>query len=73
MNPTVRLCIRCNKSYNELPAISRRDNKTEICSECGNEEAYVDYYGLKKIPEEQQKRELTFRKFLKKQKESVQH
>jgi hypothetical protein len=64
MNPTVRLCIRCNKSYNELPAISRRDNKTEICSECGNEEAYVDYYGIKKVTKAMQERELTFRKKL---------
>lgn len=64
MNPTVRLCIRCNKSYNELPAISRRDYKTEICSECGNEEAYVDYYGIKKVTKPMQERELTFRKKL---------
>lgn len=73
MNPAGGVCSRCGKTYIEHPAISRRDNSTKICAECGNEEAYVDYYGLKKIPEEQQKRELTFRKFLKKQKESVQH
>lgn len=26
-------------------AISRRDNKTEICSPCGNREAFEDFFG----------------------------
>jgi hypothetical protein len=26
-------------------AISRRDNKTEICSECGTREALEDFFG----------------------------
>jgi len=26
-------------------AISRRDNKTEICSSCGTNEALLDYFG----------------------------
>ena len=32
-------CPRCGKLYTEHPAISRKDNKTEICSRCGTEEA----------------------------------
>jgi hypothetical protein len=41
--PARRMCSRCNKLYNEYPAISRRDNKTEICSKCGTEEALIDF------------------------------
>lgn len=38
------LCPRCHKEVvGEHPAISRRDNETEICSECGTEEAIFDY------------------------------
>ena len=60
----MRHCDRCGKDYKEYPAISRRDTITEICSDCGNEESYVDYYGIKKMPKDQQERELTFRKKL---------
>ena len=38
-----RTCPRCGKRYNEPPAISRKDNKTKICSLCGNEEAIIDF------------------------------
>lgn len=34
-----KICPICGKEYMEHPAISRRDNKTEICSECGTHEA----------------------------------
>ena len=34
-----QICPVCNKEYTEHPAISRVDNKTEICSECGTIEA----------------------------------
>jgi hypothetical protein len=37
-----RVCPRCNVRYTEYPAISRRDNDTEICGYCGTEEALVD-------------------------------
>ena len=37
-------CPRCKKDTTEFPAISRRDNKTEICPDCGVTEAMADYY-----------------------------
>lgn len=58
-------CPRCkkNKLY-KIPAlnsVSRRDNKTHICGECGTEEALIDYFGgnedlswLKEVPSEAQ-------------------
>ena len=52
MSKQLIICPRCESSYipnNEFPgeypgALSRVDNKTEICSECGVEEAILDYY-----------------------------
>ena len=42
------LCPRCkityfNKDKKKYPATSRRDNKTEICSGCGTQEALFDF------------------------------
>lgn len=37
----VRICPICNKKYLGYPALSRKDNKTEICSSCGQEEAVL--------------------------------
>lgn len=34
-----RICPRCGREIKGYPALSREDNKTEICSECGQEEA----------------------------------
>lgn len=44
----VRVCPICNKEYSDYPAILRRDNKTEICPECGLQEALMDFYSHKK-------------------------
>ena len=33
------LCPRCKKVYSGLAALSRVDNATHICSDCGREEA----------------------------------
>lgn len=41
----LRICPKCGKEYNDYPAISRRDNKTEICPECGQIEALEDFFG----------------------------
>jgi len=32
-------CPKCGKYYVGYPALSREDNKTEICPECGIKEA----------------------------------
>ena len=37
-----RKCIICGKEYEGPGALSRRDNKTEICPDCGMREALVD-------------------------------
>ena len=45
-----QICPRCGKPMNGFPALSRKDNKTEICSQCGHDEAmeaFNNYYGLK--------------------------
>lgn len=33
-------CPRCSKYYSDYPAISRKDNKTEICPDCSLSEAF---------------------------------
>ena len=40
-----RMCPRCGKPFSGYPAISRYDNETEICPDCGVEEAMVNYTG----------------------------
>ena len=35
----IRICPRCGKSYGGRPALSRRDNETLICPDCGTREA----------------------------------
>jgi len=45
----MRICQVCGKSYTAPPAISRKDNKTEICPLCGMREALA----AAQIPEEQ--------------------
>lgn len=41
-------CPKCGKRYSEHAALSRRDNKTYICPDCGLEEAMEDYFGSDK-------------------------
>ena len=36
-------CPKCGKYYAGYPALSRVDNKTEICPECGVREAAENY------------------------------
>ena len=37
-------CPKCKKIVDmRFPALSRRDNKTKICSDCGTREAFEDY------------------------------
>lgn len=37
------VCPKCDKVSTQYPALSRRDNTTNICSECGGREALEDY------------------------------
>lgn len=41
-------CPHCSKKFIEPPAISRKDNKTKICSECGQKEALERFQEYKK-------------------------
>ena len=42
---TCGMC-KTTKSYDEdYPALSRKDNKTNLCSDCGQKEALADYFG----------------------------
>ena len=36
---TARVCPKCGKSYTARPALSREDNQTAICPDCGTREA----------------------------------
>ena len=38
-----RICPLCKKEIVGYPALSRKDNKTEICSNCGTKEALEDF------------------------------
>ena len=37
--PTERTCPKCGYVYTEVPALSRTDNETLICPDCGIHEA----------------------------------
>lgn len=39
MKNSKRICPKCGRAYSDYPAISREDNKTEICPVCGVREA----------------------------------
>ena len=38
-NLTLSICPKCGKTYTGHPALSRVDNRTTICSDCGIREA----------------------------------
>ena len=40
---TERTCPKCKQKYTLPPAISRTDNETEICPDCGLREALADF------------------------------
>lgn len=42
-NDNDELCPICNKELGQYPALSRQDNKTKICSECGMKEALQSF------------------------------
>ena len=41
-----KFCPRCGNKMSGYPAVSRYDNETEICSECGTSEAMLNYTGV---------------------------
>lgn len=45
-------CPRCGKPYTGRPALSRKDNITMICPDCGTREA-LDSIGLDKMEQEE--------------------
>lgn len=50
----MKICPRCGKETEWLRALSRKDNKTMICDQCGTEEA-LDAAGLTKGNETREK------------------
>lgn len=44
----MRVCPVCKREYEEYPALSRKDNRTEICPDCGMAEA-LESFGLSKL------------------------
>ena len=44
MEVKIRTCPLCGKTYEDYPAISRKDNETEICPECGIREALEAWF-----------------------------
>lgn len=49
MKRELKICPKCGKEYDEPPALSRKDNKTEICSDCGVHEALEAYFNIKEV------------------------
>ena len=46
-NSTTAVCPKCGKTYIGVPALSREDNDTLICPDCGIRES-LEYLGLPK-------------------------
>lgn len=38
----MKICPKCGRKFERLLALSRKDNKTMICNECGTKEALDD-------------------------------
>ncbi len=51
-NKAIRVCPICGAEYSQVPAISRIDNSTPICPECGTRQA-LDSLGIKKEEQEE--------------------
>lgn len=56
-----KICPICHNYINGYPALSRKDNKTEICSNCGTLEALKD---LKKELDKEKIKESIIKKFI---------
>lgn len=42
-------CPKCDKIITGFPALSRRDNDTYICTDCGTKEAMEDYFFSRRV------------------------
>ncbi len=49
------VCPRCKKKTICVPALSRADNKTQICSDCGLEEALINFSKFVRTKKEDKK------------------
>lgn len=47
-----KICSRCGKAYHSAPALSRVDNQTLICPDCGTREA-LESMGVDQAEQEQ--------------------
>lgn len=45
-------CPKCDKIITGFPALSRRDNDTYICTDCGTKEAMEDYFFSRRVVQE---------------------
>ena len=48
----IKTCLRCGKIYSGVPALSRADSKTLLCSDCGTREE-LESIGVKADEQEQ--------------------
>ena len=44
------ICPKCNQKYTQHPAISKEDNKTNICPACGITEALEQFIKQQNAP-----------------------
>ncbi len=51
-----RVCPVCGRRYKEPPALSRRDNATDICPDCGMMEALASIPQRREGPAERTRR-----------------
>ena len=48
----IKKCPKCGNTYQGYPALSRKDNKTKICPDCGTREA-LETIGINAKEQEQ--------------------
>ncbi len=48
----LRICPLCGQTYGAAPAISRIDNKTPICPDCGTRQA-LESIGVGKVEQDE--------------------
>lgn len=58
-------CPICGKTFTDPPALSRKDNETQICPECGINEALEAFYEADgRSPEELEEAKATIHEML---------